>query len=422
MLGILTFSCIRSERRTSDGIVLARLQYLHDRELYFSLKDYFNLHNSRLSEKDRLFYTAIVKSSFNDQAASNEAIGKLLNGRHEEMSEYEMMYMHKTKFMNHYNLNEYRDAFQEGTLLIGNYTEIMDSVKYVQLLNDQKILQALRTSPAMEIIKHDDSRFGLKRDKVGLLNIMLNIDNDSINFLFDTGSSFSFISRSIAQKYNLQIFDINIEVEGATGTPVICDLALIDTFFIGNIEIRHAVFWVFDNKDLSLPEYDYYVNGALGFPIWKAVEEMQLISEDQLFIPKVPTPFEFMNLAMDDLDPIIAVIHEGDTLPCYFDTGAAFSSLYKPYYMENAAMIDTSYDQHSFTIGSLGGVKEFTCYIIDSILLEVAGSSAWIFDVETHTESIYKDAEKVYGNIGQDFINQFDKMIISIKYSSVVFE
>ncbi len=422
MIGIFMLSCNHKGSLVSDAKVLSHLSDLYTTENYFKLRDYFEIHHELLSEKDQLYYRSIVKNSFNDHKASNDAIEKILNNYDEDLTAKERMDLHKTKFMNHYNLYEYNAAFSECTLLIHNYKPIMDSVKFVQMLNDEKILEALKNSPKQEIHKIADSWIKMTRDKLDLLNVSLLINKDSLDFLFDTGSSFSFIQRSSAERLKLEIFDVDIEVEGATGTPVICDLLLIPEFNLGNVSVRNAVFWVFDDSDLTLPEYDYSLNGAIGFPISRAMDEIHLIFEDSIFIPRIPVKYSLNNLAMDDLDPVIAIVQDQDTLPYYFDTGAAFSSLYKPYYVANSLRIDSTYHQHTFSIGSLGGTKEFTCYIIDSLQLELAGRSAWIYDIETHMDPIYKDNEKVYGNLGQDFIFQFSKMIISTKHSSVLLE
>jgi hypothetical protein len=179
---------------------------------------------------------------------------------------------------------------------------------------------------------------------------------------------------------------------------------------------------VFDDQDVTLPEYDYSVNGAIAFPILRSMEEIHIVFNDTLFIPRIAETYDHGNLAITDLDPVIAVLQDGDTLPFFYDTGAAFTSFYKPFYDDNAAMIASTYDQKAFSIGSLGGVEEFECYIIDSMELTIAGSKAMIYDIEAHTDFIYKDPEKVYGNLGQDYLLQFEKMVISTKYASVFLE
>ena len=39
-----------------------------------------------------------------------------------------------------------------------------------------------------------------------------------------------------------------------------------------------------------------------------------------------------------------------------------------------------------------------------------------------HIDDIGGEESNFHGNLGQDFIKQFDKMIISFEYSSILFE
>ena len=67
---------------------------------------------------------------------------------------------------------------------------------------------------------------------------------------------------------------------------MVCDLAVVEELFLGSITVKNSVFWVFDDKDLTLPDYDYSVNGAIAFPILKSLGEFHVIQNDSVFIPK----------------------------------------------------------------------------------------------------------------------------------------
>jgi len=398
------------------------LDSLHAAELWFTFKERFEQDRGALSPVYRHYYAALVDNAFYQHAASNRTIDRLLEKGTDGFSGEKRMNIHRAKYLNHYNLFEYSDALEQCSLLIADYEAFIDSAAFHHLLNDRKMLGVLTEVPAQRVKKQGDSHIDLVKDKMGLLNIALQVNGDTIDFLFDTGSSTSFIRRSIAEAIGMEIHDVDFEVEGATGQVVICDVAVMDRFTIGQIGVEHAVFWVFDDRDVTLPEYDYAVNGAIAFPILRSLEEFHIVFNQTLFVPETPKPYHLENLAITGLDPVIAVFHDGDTLPFYYDTGSAFSSFYRPWYVANAAMVDTTYEQKEFNIGSLGGVRGFRCYIIDSTELAIDDRRAMIHDVEAHTAPIYRDAEKVYGNLGQDFFLQFEKMVISTRYASVFLE
>lgn len=398
------------------------LAALYKSEEFFKMRANFKATRNQLPKVYRIYFEALTDNAFYAHASSNAGLDKLLDRYKKVLSEEELKNVYRAKYMNCSNLFDYGGALEACSLLIADYRPLIDTPVYEHLVNDRKILEALVQTPAQEIVKTRDCGIHLVKDKMNLVNIPVTIKDTSHLLLFDTGSSFSFIKRSIAKQLGADIFDVDFEVEGITGNAVICDIAVLPELSLGNILVKNSVFWVFDDKDLTLPEYEYSVNGAIAFPILKALGEFHVIRNDSVFIPLQTQDYSLHNLAIDELDPVVAVTVDQDTLPWYFDTGAAFSSFYKPYYEMYSERIDTTCTMHTYDIGGLGGVREFTSYIIDSVHLEVAGSGADIHDTEIHTAAIYKDPEKVYGNLGQDFIFQFDKMVISTKSASLFFE
>lgn len=414
-------ACSRQNSAYTTAVIVAKMDSLYGQEEYFKLRKIFLANEAQLPKKIQQYYGALVDNAFYAHERSNHKIEKLLE-RSDRLTEKELMELQRARYMNHYNLYEYNMALGACSLLIADYRHLLDSSVYNNLVNERKSLVVLSDLPGQRILDHPDTWISLRKDKMGLLNIPVVLGADTSEFLFDTGSSFSFVKRSIAENAGMEIMDINFKVEGATGSSVECDLTVAGEMYLGDICVENAVFWVMDDADVTLPEYDYSVNGAVAFPILRSLEEIHIVFSDSVFVPAHPGNYDLYNLAIDGLDPVLAVAMDADTLPWYFDTGSAFSSLYKPYYDRYHQKIDTTYDQHSFNIGGLGGVKEFTCYIIDSLDLEIAGRSASVKDVETHTNYLYNEHEKVFGNLGQDFILQFDKMVINTRHPAVLFE
>jgi hypothetical protein len=414
-------SCNRPAKNVQNDLV-EELAALYGNEDYFQLREKYVSYRDLLPKAQRVYFKALSENAFYAHEASSASIDQLLNKYEDRLTREELKNIHKTRYMNYSNLYDYSHALESCSLLITDFQQLIDTPAYEHLLNERKILEALVDTPPQEVIKDADCGVRLQKDKMGLVNIPVLFGDTIISMLFDTGSSFSFIRRSIAEQLGAEIIDVDFEVEGITGNVVHCDLAVADELFLGNTRVKHTVFWVFEDADLTLPDYDYSVNGAIAFPVLKSLGEFHVIRNDSVFIPMETADYNINNLAIDDLDPVVAVVVEQDTLPWYFDTGAAFSSFYKPYYERYSEKIDSTCEVHTYNIGGLGGTREFTSYIIDSIYLEIGGSGVYIHDTEVHTASIYKDPEKVFGNLGQDFIFQFDKMVISTHSASMFFE
>ena len=128
----------------------------------------------------------------------------------------------------------------------------------------------------------------------------------------------------------------------STGLEVNCDIAIADELIIGEITCKNVVFLVLNDEDLSFPQIDYYPNGAIGFPVIEALDEIRIDKDNNIFVPQNPVEYTFNNFALDGLMPIIACEYEGDTLSFHFDTGATSTSLYSQFYKDYKEEIEIS--------------------------------------------------------------------------------
>ncbi len=420
LLAFMVPSC--NTGASSSSTLTQDLDSLYEKERYFLMKGHFEEGKDHLKKTEARYYDALLRSAFFRHLESNEIIEKMLSGNGRKIAEEYLKNLHEAKYHNHQNLFQYSKALDENKLLLGEFSQYLDSAEMINLENEQKLLEPIIDISPQQIIKTRDCGIKLIIDKLELVNIPVKFGDEVIEFLFDTGSSFSFIRRSLAERLGYKVLDTDFEVEMITGKKILTDLVVVDTLFLGSVEVRNAVFWVFDDKDLTLPEFEYSVNGAIAIPVLRSLDEFHIIGRDSIFIPLSPGNYALNNLALDGIDPIISVVHEKDTMPWYFDTGASFSSFYKPFYLSFKNWIETNFHQHSYDVGGVGGTTTFTSYIIDSTELTAGNQSAMIYDVEIHTDYIYRDPEKVYGNLGQDFMGQFDRMIISTASASILFE
>ncbi len=182
------------------------------------------------------------------------------------------------------------------------------------------------------------------------------------------------------------------------------------------------VFLVLNDEDLSFPQIGYYPNGAIGFPVIEAMDEIRINKENQIFVPQNPAEYAFNNFALDGLMPVVASKYKGDTLRFNFDTGATNTSLYPLFFKDYQQEIERTYQKETFKSGSGGGTVEFEDYIINDFHLKIADSEARLDSLRLHIEKIGAEESNFHGNFGQDYISQFDEMILSFKYSSVLFK
>lgn len=422
LLVILFLGCQQSQVKISDYNVLQELEQLIDAQNYFKLKKVFESQKDKLSKDHELYFKAILLNVFNSLEESNSVIDELIVQKKINLTDTMQNALYNTKLLNHINLYEYSEAVQTSEIIQNKYRQLNDSSEIESLNNELKIWKSLRDIPKQEIIRSNDVSFPMVRDKVGLFNIDVTINDTIKNFIFDTGANISVIKRSLVKNLDLTYIKSEFYVTAFTGQRVDSDIAIADSLSIGDLIFKNVVFLVLNDEDISFPQIDYYINGIIGFPVIEAMEEIRISKNDTIFVPKTPIEYNLSNFALDGLTPIIAVNYKNDILSFGFDTGARISTLYSPFYEKYKKEVENNYELQKFKSGGAGGVIEFEGYIIDDIDLKVGESLSSLKNLQLHKNKIGTDHNNLFGNFGQDFIKQFDEMIISFKNSSVLFK
>ncbi|MEL0456963.1 retropepsin-like aspartic protease [Flavobacteriaceae bacterium SZ-1-7] len=423
LLLILSMACKNpSVEKVSNPETLTLLDSLIETQNYFKLKESFYAQKDNLSKDHKLYYQAIVYNVFNKLSESNAVIDELLSPSKTKLSDTVLNTLYNTKLLNHVNLYEYGEAAMASKYIQENFLQLNDSSDIENLKNEINIWSFLKNIPKQEIVKSADVSFPMVKDKVGLFNVDVSMNDKTMNFIFDTGANISVIKKSLVEELGLTFIESNFYVTAFTGQRVDSDLAIANELMIGDLMFKNVVFLVLNDADVSFPQIDYYINGIIGFPVIEAMDEIRISKNDTISIPKIPIDYNKNNFALDGLTPIIAVTYQKDTLSFGFDTGARQTALYEPFYEKYKTEIEEKYTPTTFQSASAGGTIEFEGFVLDSVTLSVGESSATLKDLRLHINNIGTDVNHFHGNFGQDFIKQFDEMIISFKYSSVLFK
>lgn len=420
-LFVLLTGCQTALEKESDPRLLDELEGLREEQGFFKLRGMLESQENKLSESHALYYSAILDNAFNHPERSNENIAKLVGETDIPLNDTLLKELYNIKLQNHTNLYEYSLAAETNAFIRENYGSLLDSADLADLQNTNKIWTALKDIPKQQVIRNSDFNIPMERDKVGLSNIEVALGADSMNMVFDTGANLSVLARSYVDKLGLKLIKAGFSVGALTGARINSDLAVADSLSIGGLKFRHVVFLVFDDEDLSIPQVDYHINGIIGYPVIEAMEELRISRDGQLFVPREPASYTYNNMALDGFTPIVAGSYRGDTLRFHLDTGAPGTSLFALFYRKYREEIDTNYEKTVFKSGGAGGVVEFEGYIIDDLPLKIAGSTVSLDSLPVHIADIGGRESNFHGNLGQDYIRQFDEMIISFKHSSLLF-
>lgn len=386
---------------------------------YFKLQENFDSYKGQLTTSDSLYFEAILANAFNRPEKSNQAIAAYFETSKENTNDSLDEKLLVTKLINHIYSFEYAKALDVNETLQQRYTIFLDSTEMEDLKNTNKIWKALANVAPQEVRITADVTLPIVKDKAGLSTLATKIGHTTTNFVFDTGANFSVIQRSVAENLGMNLLPAQFDVDAATGLKVKSDLAVADTLRLGQILLKNVVFLVFDDKDLSFPSIDYDIKGIIGFPVIRALNEIQL-TKVTLFVPHKPNEYKLNNLVYDEFMPIAQVNHNGDVLRFNFDTGASATSLYSKFYRKYKVAIDANHTKTKFNSGGAGGHTSFEGYLLNDIRLSVGNSESVLNNLQLYPEKIGV-TDNLHGNLGQDFIQQFDTMTISFKYSTLLF-
>ncbi|AEA45807.1 retropepsin-like aspartic protease [Fluviicola taffensis] len=398
------------------------LAHLASKKDYFEVKEIITKYKSKIDPEVYFYYLGLVENGFSHFKESNEAIESFLVGSGQMNNDSLFKEILMIKQLNLISLFEYEEASNLNQYILENFNNICTPVELDDLLNTGKIWKALENSGKQKITHSNDARIQLTRDKANLANIPVTISDKKKNFVFDTGANFSVIQRSVALEMNLEIMPIQFDVSAITGATVKSDLAVAKELFIGGIKCENVVFLVFDDADLTFSEADYSIQGIIGFPVIRNLDEIHLNSKDELFIPKIAQEFPVSNLIINGFVPVVQVIKDSDTLNFTFDTGAAETSLNSSYYSKYKKKIERKGKKQLLKSGGAGGIVEYEGYLLPQVTLSVGTSKAKLVNMQVRKDVVGETDGLFEGNLGQDFIKQFETMVISFKYSHILFK
>jgi hypothetical protein len=327
--------------------------------------------------------------------------------------------LYTIKADNSVKLFEYKEAKIATEFILGNFGNILSKKEADEYRNNLTIFAAIENQPKQLITISDNTKLKIKEDKFGGKNLAVAIDNDSLDFIFDTGANFSVVVRSVAEKYKMNIIPVSIEVGTATTKKIVAQIAVCSEFYLGNIKIQNAVFLVVKDKDLSFSIpflFKYKILGIIGYPIMAAMKEVQISKDGYLIVPEKETVFASSNMAMSGLTPLISI--EGN--PYIFDTGATETTFYKPYYLANRDEIETKYKIKTIRYGGAGGMVKEKGYEID-VKINVLGRDIILNKVQL-SKAEFPHIKDLWGNIGVDVIGQFEKTTLNFNQMFIKFE
>lgn len=413
LLSVSSISFIFNTSFAQDSAETSILEkYLKEKE-FSKLKVAYKQQEIHLSDQDKAYYRALIDNVSNRCAQSARKIDDLLKNKERTLALEAVQRLLKAQMDNFVKLNDYRQAATIGDHILSSYAAFLDSTETFDLRNTTKLWHALENVAPQQITRKE-SRVKWTRDKIGLMNIPVRVGNQVTDFVFDTGANLSTISVSYAQKLKLAILPTSIDLGSSTSIQNKAMLAVAPSIFIDKTELKNVVFLVLPDESLQFPQLDFAIHGIIGFPVMNQLQEVQIARDGLFYIPQQVSAHVSQNLFLDELTPVIQLKVNDDTLLCHFDTGALKTELFKKYYDANKLKIESEGRLDSVGRGGAGGAHKVEVYKIPSTFV-IQDKKVTLDSLAVLTEPVGNFDAHFYGNVGQDIINQFNKMTINFQ-------
>lgn len=362
-----------------------------------------------LSRPEKMIYRALLMNAFYQPESSNNLIKKVLSGQISRNGKAVQYHLYRALYDNYVQLYNYRKAYQASLILSSKFRSLMDSADVEGLQEETKIYHALQDVKPQSLFKSSTSFIPITHDLAGLINIPLQTGGASGSFIFDTGANISTITETYAQKLHLKILPrATVNVAGSfNGISTLAHLGIAKELKIGQVSVRNVVFLVYPDSTLTFAGGAYKINGIIGFPVIRALEEF-ILTKDTLTIPAITERAQGRhNLASDGLTPLIYLNYSGICLPFTFDSGAQSSLFNFNFYNRFKDMIDKDAKSDSLRLGGAGGSKDIKTLTAAKVCLNVGSSINCFPSAQISLDTITGNDKFYYGNIGLDLVRQF---------------
>jgi hypothetical protein len=292
-----------------------------------------------------------------------------------------------------------------------------DSAGRENAANVRGLWAALAGTPAQRVEAPGPVRVATTRDRANLVNVPVEAGGQRIDFVYDTGANLSTVTASTAREMRLRVLDDSVRVGSSTGGASYARVGVAPELRIGGATVRNAVFLVFPDSALSFPQINYQIRGIVGFPVIAGFGATTLARGGELVLgdtASAGTAGE-QNLCLRGLMPLVAAEHAGERLHFGFDTGAQTTALYPPFLAARREAVEAGGEPTAVQTGGAGGMRQLRAYTLAPLVLRIGGREATVPQVRVYTEPTSDDSDRLYGNLGQDVIQQFEAMTLDFR-------
>jgi hypothetical protein len=208
-----------------------------------------------------------------------------------------------------------------------------------------------------------------------------------------------------------------VNVGSVTGARTRARVGVAPELRIGGAVVRNAVFLVFPDSALAFPQISYQIRGIIGFPVIAGFGATTVVRGGGLVLGDTAAADAAgeQNLCLRGLMPLVAAEHAGQRMHFGMDTGAQSTALYLPFHAARRELVEAGGEARTIQAGGAGGTRPVRAFTLSPMVLAIGGREATVPRVDVYAERVGEDSDRLFGNIGQDVIGQFEAMTLDFR-------
>ena len=273
--------------------------------------------------------------------------------------------------------------------------------------DDAELARVLASSPVQTIARNGPVHLATSRNNpLGLITTELTVNGVRSEWILDTGTNESVVSRSLASQLHLPTLPgVAHTSGGVTGIENELHVALLPNLPLGSVTAHNVVLMVLDDANLTIPNGNggsYRIAGIIGFPVLRALGCITFHHDGTLDATvdggsaSAGSPLELRLL-----NPVTEAAVEGELLPFTLDTGASGTNLSVRFFDRFQAEEPTWKKVQTKNFGA-GGETTSQSYLVPSLALEVGGRTVALHNLAVTPAAQHADIDTLFGNVGED--------------------
>jgi hypothetical protein len=281
--------------------------------------------------------------------------------------------------------------------------------------DDAGLAHIMRDAPAQQTAWHGQVRLKSIPNPIGTRDALLTANSVRERWLIDTGANQNVVTRGFLKRLGLQTLPGTAPVRsGVTGLESSIQVAILPMLALGGATLTDVPLLVIDDKNLRIgPDGNaYQIHAILGYPTFRALGTVTFTASGEFIAGNTGEPSTASTpLFMRGLTPVVEGLVDGHRLLFTLDTGASSTTLSSRYFELFQAKSSTWTKGSGESAGAGGNVRQ-TFFSQPSVDISAGGGTATLSDVSILPERTNAGIDILFGNLGQDFVDGFERVTL----------